>query len=214
VGRDGPWRTCNLHLNERFEMEMTPFDWAAAVVFALAAIWGLRAGFIDAVLTVVGLYVALLLSSQFAYRLVNFFTDDIDSRALGTAIGYVVIFIVVFVAARLIGITLRQFVKFLMLGWVDRIGGLLLGVVAGALLVSALVALAARLVYNPQSLTPIPAEEKAFRDRLHGWLIDGRSPEIVVQVRDAVPAQTLGMVPGDFDKALDALQIEIDQARP
>jgi membrane protein required for colicin V production len=194
-------------------MEVTPFDWAMAVVFALAAIWGLRAGLIDAVLTVAGVYIALLLSSQFAYRLVNFFTDEIDSRALATAIGYVVIFVVVFVAARLVGLVLRQFVKFLMMGWVDRLGGLAFGMVAGLLLCSALVAVATRFVYDPETLTPIASEEKEFRNRLHGWLVRGRSAEIIVDLRDYVPAEFLGMVPGDFDSALDGLKAEIEQDR-
>ncbi len=189
---------------------MTPFDWFLVVVFALAAFWGLKSGLIDAVLTTVGVYLSLLLSGQFAYRLVNFFTDDIESRAIATAIGYVVIFVGIFIAARLIGTLLRTGMKFLMLGWVDRLGGLAFGMVAGVLLVSGLVAAGARFGYDPETRTPIPAQEKQFRARVQGWLVTGEVPKVVVNVRGALPFDFLGIMPDDFGKSLDALEADID----
>ncbi len=190
---------------------MTVFDWVLILIFALATLWGLKNGFIDSLLTVIGTYVALLLSGQFAARIVNFFTDDIKSQALATAIGYVVIFIAVFIAARIIGKILRTGTKMLLLGWVDKLGGLAFGVVAGALLVGGTVSVAARFVYDPTTLTPIPAQERQFRDRLHGWMIEGIISEMTVNIRDAVPADVLGIMPSDFAKSLDALKTDIHQ---
>lgn len=188
---------------------MTVFDWALIVVFGLALFWGLKTGLIDALLTVVAVYVALLLSGQFAYRLVNFFTDSIESRAIATAIGYLVIFILVFIAARIAGKIIRGTMKLLMLGWLDRLGGLLFGAVAGLLLAVGITAVAARFAYDPETNLPIQAEVGQFRERLRGWMVDGRIPPIILDVRDAVPGNLLGVVPSDFARSLDALDAEI-----
>jgi membrane protein required for colicin V production len=190
---------------------MTVFDWVLLIVFLLAVFWGLKNGLVDSLLTVVGIYVALLLSGQFAARLVNFFTDDIKNQAVATAIGYVIIFVAVLIAARIVGKILKTGIKFLMLGWVDRLGGLAFGVIAGALLTGGLVAVAARFVYDPKTLTPIPAQEKQFRDRLRGWMVEGTVPDMVLNVRDALPADFLGIMPSDFAKSLDALKQDVDQ---
>ncbi|MSQ07830.1 MAG: CvpA family protein [Dehalococcoidia bacterium] len=190
---------------------MTVFDWALIVIFALAALWGFRNGLIDSLLTVIGTYVALLLSGQFASRIVNFFVDDIKSQALATAIGYVLIFLAVFIAARILGKMLKTGTKMLLLGWVDKLGGLAFGVVAGALLVGATVSVAARFVYDPVSKSPIPAQERQFRDRLHGWMVKGTISEMAIDAREVVPADVLGIMPSDFARSLDALKTDIQQ---
>ncbi len=192
---------------------MTVFDWALIVIFALAALWGFRNGLIDSLLTVIGTYVALLLSGQFASRIVNFFVDDIKSQALATAIGYVLIFLAVFIAARILGKMLKAGMKMLLLGWVDKLGGLAFGMVAGALLVGATVSVAARFVYDPVSKSPIPAQERQFRDRLHGWMVKGTISEMAIDAREVVPADVLGIMPSEFAMSLDALKTDIQQRK-
>ena len=157
------------------------------------------------------MYVALLLGGQFAFRLVNFFSDDIESRAIATAVGYAVIFIVVFVAARIAGNVLKTGVTFMMLGPVNKLGGLIFGVLAGVLLVSGSVGMAARFVYDPETKTPIAAQEKQFRERLHGWMVEGKVPGAVLDARDALPWNFLGIMPDDFARSLDALRADIDR---
>ncbi len=188
---------------------MTVFDWFLVVIFALAALWGLKTGLIDSVLTVVSVYVALLLSGQFAFRMVNFFTDDIENRAVATAIGYLVIFILVFIGARLLGMFLRTGVKFLMLTWVDRIGGVVFGALAGVLLVAGMVAVTARFTYNPDTKVPIIVEIGSFRDNLREWMVDGRVPSLILDIRAGAPADVLGILPSGFGDSLDALEEDI-----
>lgn len=194
-------------------MTMTVFDWVLVAIFALSAFWGLKTGLIDALLIVIAVYVALLLGGQFAFRLVNFFTDDIESRAIATAVGYAVIFIVVFIAARFAGKVLKTSATFMMLGWVNKLGGLVFGVLAGVLLVGGTVAMAARFVYDPETKTPIAAQEKQFRERLHGWMVDGKISGAVLDIRDALPWDFLGIMPDDFARSLDALQADVDRKK-
>jgi hypothetical protein len=174
-------------------------------------LWGFKTGLIDALLTVIGVYVALLLGGQFAFRLVNFFTDDIESIAIATAIGYAIIFIVVFIAARIVGKVLKTAASFMMLGPVNKVGGLVFGALAGVLLVGGTVAMAARFVYDPETKTPIAAQEEQFRERLHGWMVGSKVSEGVLDVRDVLPWDFLGIMPDDFARSLDALRVDIDR---
>ena len=190
---------------------MTVFDLVLMVIFALAVLWGLKKGFIDSVLTVVAVYVALLLSGQFASRLVNFFTDKIEGGAVATVIGYIVIFVVVFIVARIIGMVLRTGIKFLMLGWVDKTGGLAFGAIAGVLLVSGTVAAAARFTYDPDTKLPVNVSVGAFGERLRGWMVDGIIPSRILDIRDALPGDFLGIMPQDFGESLDALKQDIER---
>lgn len=192
---------------------MTVSDWVLVAIFALAAFWGLKTGLIGALLTVIGVYAGLLLGGQFAFRLVNFFTDDIESIAIATAIGYAVIFIVVFIAARIIAKVLQTAAAFMMLGMVDKIGGLAFGALAGVLLAGGAVAMAARFVYDPETKTPIAAQEEQFRDRLHGWMVKGKISEAVLDMRDALPWDSLGIMPDDLARSLDALREDIDREK-
>ncbi len=192
---------------------MTVFDWILIIVFAQAALWGLKTGLIESVLTIVSVYVAMLLSGQFAYRLVNFFTDEIESRAVATAIGYVAIFALVFIGARIVGKVLRHGAKMLMMGWLDRAGGAVFGAAAGLLLMGGVVAVGARFVYDPGTKLPIPVDVGAFRDRVRGWMVDANLTSFILDVRGAVPGEFLALMPADFARSLDALKVDIDAAK-
>ena len=200
---------------------MNVLDWVLLVLFILGALWGYKSGMVNGLLTLVAVYVAMVLSGQFAGRIVGLFTDSIESDALSTAIGYVVIFVVVFLIARIIGKVIRGTLKVLFLGWVDRLGGLALGLVAGLLITGAVVAMLARFTYvfEPPSDEGNVVERAAgrvinetVRSKVDEQLVHSNLTDVVVQVRSALPGKTLGMMPDDFDTALDILEERIEAA--
>ncbi|OGO09459.1 MAG: hypothetical protein A2Y61_07565 [Chloroflexi bacterium RBG_13_60_13] len=52
-------------------------------------------------------------------------------------LAFIIILVIVMVAFHIAGMIIKQFVKLIMLGWVDSIGGALLGLLVGALLATA-----------------------------------------------------------------------------
>ncbi|MEX0763212.1 MAG: CvpA family protein [Dehalococcoidia bacterium] len=198
---------------------MNLFDWVLIVLFAIGALWGFRAGLVDGVLTVVGIYVALLLSGQFAGRVLGIFTDNVESEALATAIGYVVIFVAVFIATKIVGKIIKTGMNLLLLGWVDKLGGLALGLVAGLLLAGGLTAVSARYAYvvdnsgdNGDAGVIEQAErflEGTVRNRVDGWLVNSEITSVILDIREALPGGMLGMAPADFNTALDILETRI-----
>ncbi len=199
---------------------MNILDWVLLALFVVGALWGYKSGLIDGLLTLVAVYVAMVLSGQFAGRIVGMFTDSIESDALSTAIGYVVIFVLVFLAARIVGKIVRGTMKVLFLGWVDKLGGLALGLVAGLLIAGAVVTVLARFTYvfeppsgegNVIQRTGERFLNEQARSKSDDQLVNSNLTEVIVEARSALPARALGMMPDDFDTALDILEERIQE---
>ncbi len=199
---------------------MNVLDWVLLVLFIVGALWGYKSGLIDGLLTLVAVYVAMVLSGQFAGRIVGVFTDSIESDALTTAIGYVVIFVLVFLVARIVGKAIRATLTVLFLGWVNKLGGLAFGLVAGLLIAGALVTVLARFTYvfeppsgegNVIQRTGERFLNEQARSKSDDQLVNSNLTEVIVEVRSALPGRALGMMPDDFDAALDILEERIEE---
>lgn len=212
---------------------MNFFDWVLIALFAIGAFWGYRKGLVDAALLVVSIYAALLLSGQFAGRVVNLVWDDVSNQAFATAVGYVVIFIGVFIAGRIISKIVKSSLKKVKAGWADRSGGVLVGILAGVLLSGGLMAVAARYTYvideeaagvggssgglSPEAIIEQLREsaEKYLvdsgRENVDRWLVESNVVPVLIDVRNVLPGSALGMYPEEFNTAIDILDSKRDQ---
>lgn len=207
---------------------MNFFDWVLIALFALGAFWGFRKGLIDAALLVVSIYAALLLSGQFASRLLSSFWDVAEQQALATAAGYVIIFIAVFIAGRIVSRIIKSSLKKIKAGWTDTAGGVAVGVVAGVLLAGGLMAVVSRFTYvvdeeasgtsqdsggfSPEALIDQLRETAesylvdSGRENTDRWLVESEVVGILLDIRDLLPGGALGMAPEEFETALDILE--------
>ena len=196
---------------------MNFFDWILIVLFALGALWGYRSGLITGALTVASLYVASLVSSQFSERVVGLISQNVESEAIATALAYVVIYVGIFIAGRFVAKILKTMLSVILLGWLDKIGGVALGLVAGFLIVGAAVPFLATLAY--------PIETDEFKEKsgdvlnqaitnvakdmgegfLSDTLVESEVTTVVVDVYNGIPGGALGMLPGDFSYAYEVL---------
>ena len=212
---------------------MTIFDWVLVAVFVVGALLGLKWGLVQAALNFIAVYVAMLIGAQFADGLVERITDDIENESITTAIGYVIIFLAVCIIARSVGKAVRTMLKIVFLGWVDRLGGVVVGALLGAILVTGVVTAMARLAYpqdeiiladidnianSATSLANVQAAterlykelaERYGRDTIKEWLTDSSLIPRVLDVRSAIPANMLGLIPGEFASALDTLEADL-----
>jgi uncharacterized membrane protein required for colicin V production len=207
------------------------FDWVLIALFAVAAYWGFRKGLIDAVLLAASIYAALLLSGQFAGRVLNLIWDDVENQAVATAIGYVIIFIAVFIVGRILSGLIKAALNRVYAGWIDTAGGILVGVIAGVLLAGGLMAVLARYTYvvdaegagvsNSEGLddkaiitrfreTAEQFFEDSARDSVDGWLVESEVVPVLISVRNVLPGSALGMYPADFNTAIDILENKIE----
>jgi membrane protein required for colicin V production len=200
---------------------MNVLDWVLVVAFALTALWGYKTGLIDAALNAVTIYVGLFLSGLFAGRVLSLITDEVESQAVATAIGYVIIFVAVFIASRIISSIIKKALKITFMGWVDNLGGIVIGLVAGVLIAGGVMTVAARYTYvieedtSGQSASGIEGMiqnaarnyvETGIREKLDEALTESQIVPSLLGLRSFV----IEFAPDDFGIALDILETRID----
>ena len=201
---------------------MNVFDWVLILVFALTALWGYKTGLIDAALNAITIYVGLFLSGLFAARVLSLFWDGVESESVSTAIGYVIIFVTVFIASRIVSGIIKKALKITFMGWVDNLGGIVIGLVAGMLIAGGVMTVAARYTYiipeNTDDLTSAGIQdmiqqaaenyvEQGARDKLDGFLTESQLVSSLLGLRGVV----IEFAPEDFGVALDILESRIDE---
>ena len=123
---------------------MNVLDWVLIAAFAITAIWGYKTGLVMAAINAISIYIALFLSGLFAGRVLSMIWDGVESEALSTAIGYVIIFAAVFIAGRIAGSIIKKALKVTFMGWIDSLGGIVIGLVAGVLISGGVMTVLAR----------------------------------------------------------------------
>ena len=201
---------------------MNVFDWVLILVFALTALWGYKTGLIDAALNAITIYVGLFLSGLFSARVLSLFWDGVESESVSTAIGYAIIFVTVFIASRIVSGIIKKALKITFTGWVDNLGGIVIGLVAGMLIAGGVMTVAARYTYiipeNTDDLTSAGIQdmiqqaaenyvEQGARDKLDGFLTESQLVPSLLGLRGVV----IEFAPEDFGVALDILESRIDE---
>jgi membrane protein required for colicin V production len=105
---------------------------AAAVIVTAATVEGVRQGVVRRVVELVG----LILVFFFASRLANLLAPELDGlfgmdSSAGFYASWAVVLIVGVVAVRLVASGLRKIVHLTLVGWLDRMGGGVLGMAFG-----------------------------------------------------------------------------------
>ncbi|MDE2764975.1 MAG: CvpA family protein [Chloroflexota bacterium] len=110
-------------------------NWIDIVILTVltgAAIMGLRTGVVRWAAMIIGAIVAAIVSSR-AYGSVAPVFTFLDNESQQRTLAFIAIFIAVMVGAWLAGNLLKKSMSLLLLGWIDRLGGLALGLIAGVI---------------------------------------------------------------------------------
>lgn len=123
---------------------MNWLDIVIVVIVGICAFIGLVKGLIKAVLSLAGLIVGIILAGHY-YRPFSEHLTFIPTDTLAKVAAFLIILIGVMVLATLLARLLKWAASALMLGWVNRLGGAILGAVLGLLFCSAGLAIWAKL---------------------------------------------------------------------
>jgi len=107
-------------------------DIVIIVTMGIAAFMGYRTGVIKGFLSIIGIIVGVVLAGKFGDTVGDKMTF-IDNPDGATIAGYAVVFGAVFIGALIAVSVLRKLLDFILLGWVDNLGGAALGVGASAI---------------------------------------------------------------------------------
>ena len=194
---------------------MNWFDYLLLAIILVGAIVGLRIGIIGAAFMVVGGLVGWMLAGRLSDD-VGAMMGNLPGDTWATSLAYVVIEGLCVAAAGFIWKLARPALTVATMGMssmVNKVGGLALGLVVGAIIAFALIVVSARLTYDfelpdegmqGRAAEYVPADET--RDWLEGILVDSAVVSVFVDVADALPGDTLGFIPSDFKNALDNLE--------
>lgn len=200
---------------------MNVMDWVLIAVFAIAALWGYKTGLVSAALNAIAIYVALFLSGLFAGRVLSLIWDGVESEALSTAIGYVIIFAGTIIAGRIVATIIKKGLKITFMGWVDSLGGIAVGLIAGVLIAGAVMTVTARYTYIiPEDTGELTSSgiqdmvkqaaanyvEDGAREKLDELLTESQVVPSLLSLRGIV----IEFAPDDFGVALDILETRID----
>ncbi len=163
---------------------MNWLDIVIVLVIVFFASTAFRAGLIREVVTLVSVVVGVVIAGIFYDDLARDVLTFIDNEKTALIVSFLVLLGAIYLAGQLVAVMLKQVAALLFLGWADRTGGALFGLIKGLIVVEVLLIL---LVTYPQL-------------GLKGD-IDGSALASVFL--DAAPLLLL-VLPGEFEQAVDA----------
>jgi membrane protein required for colicin V production len=122
---------------------MNWLDILIIVVLAVSVIGGLMAGIIKILFGVIGIIVGVVLAGRLGGPLADKLTFISDART-ANILSFIVIMVIVLLIAGLLAYIFRKIAEGVMLGWINRIGGAVLGLFLGMILMAAILAVSVK----------------------------------------------------------------------
>ena len=111
---------------------MTWLDIVILIIIAGPTLMGLKIGIIKTVLTVAGVVVGVILAGNYYEQLAGALTF-ISNSGLARVVAFAIILIGVMLVAGIIASLIKKVVSAVLLGWVNSLGGAVLGFAVGAI---------------------------------------------------------------------------------
>jgi len=131
---------------------MNWLDIIIIVLLAISTLMGLRVGIIKAVLSLAGVIIGVILAGLFYPALAQQLTF-IQQENLARIAAFAIILIGIMVIAGILASVLKWLASAVLLGWVNRLGGAIFGLVLGAIVCSALLAIWAKFLASEGPLS-------------------------------------------------------------
>ncbi len=117
---------------------MNWLDIVIIVFLAITVITGLGKGLIKTIIPLIGVILGVVLAGRFYGSVADWLSTWLHSSSQANIVGFAIIFIVVVIVALIVASLLSKFLSLLLLGWIDKLGGAVLGFVIGGLVCGAI----------------------------------------------------------------------------
>jgi membrane protein required for colicin V production len=131
---------------------MNWLDIVIIVGLVISLLIGLKMGLIHVLFLLVGVIVGVILAGQYSGSLAAKLTIIPDAGIAGI-VAFIIIMVATLLVAMLLAFIIRKIFKAALLGWLDRVGGAVLGVLMGAIFIGAILAMWLRFVGNVDAIT-------------------------------------------------------------
>ena len=189
----------------------------------LGVILGFRVGLVKNVLYIVLVAVTMVVGGYLSQIIVDAIGLELESDGLVTVIGYGLLLIGGFLSVQLFSGVVQAIVSKLTFGIGDRVnqvGGLVSGLILGFLITTVIVNITARWTYTPDEDEEgrLEISEEAIAKMFENSLKDTSREAadlvireslmvgVVIDVKDLLGGEFIGMIPGEFSDSLDIAQ--------
>ena len=202
---------------------MNWYDWILIAPIVLGVILGFRVGLVKNVLYIVLVAVTMIVGGYLSQIIVDAIGLELESDGLVTVIGYGLLLIGGFLSVQLFSGVVQAIVSKLTFGIGDRVnqvGGLVSGLILGFLITTVIVNITARWTYTPdedeEGRLEISEEDiaKMFENSLKDTsreaadlvIRESLMVGVVIDVKDLLGGEFIGIIPGEFSDSLDIAQ--------
>tara|TARA_S200000501_G_scaffold152468_1_gene143744 strand:+ start:179 stop:808 length:630 start_codon:yes stop_codon:yes gene_type:complete len=202
---------------------MNWYDWVLIAPIVLGVILGFRVGLVKNVLYIVLVAVTMVVGGYLSQIIVDAIGLELESDGLVTVIGYGLLLIGGFLSVQLFSGVVQAIVSKLTFGIGDRVnqvGGLVSGLILGFLITTVIVNITARWTYTPDEDEEgrLEISEEAIAKMFENSLKDTSREAadlviresvmvgVVIDVKDLLGGEFIGMIPGEFSDSLDIAQ--------
>tara|TARA_A100000164_G_C21942127_1_gene791369 strand:- start:1788 stop:2414 length:627 start_codon:yes stop_codon:yes gene_type:complete len=199
---------------------MVWYDWLLIAPIVLGVILGYRMGLIKNVLYIILVAITMIIGGLISQMIVDAIGLELESDGLVTVIGYGILLIVGFLSVQLFSGTVEMIMNKLTFGIGDKvnaIGGLCSGLILGFLVTTILVNITARWTYTPDEEEDgrLEISEEAIAKMFENSIKDTSREAadkiiresimvgVVIDVKNLLGGQFLGIIPGEFSDTLD-----------
>ncbi|MDC0252858.1 CvpA family protein [Chloroflexi bacterium] len=199
---------------------MVWYDWLLIAPIVLGVILGYRMGLIKNVLYIILVALTMIIGGLISQMIVDAIGLELESDGLVTVIGYGILLIVGFLSVQLFSGTVEMIMNKLTFGIGDKvnaIGGLGSGLILGFLVTTILVNITARWTYTPDEEEDgrLEISEEAIAKMFENSIKDTSREAadkiiresimvgVVIDVKNLLGGQFLGIIPGEFSDTLD-----------
>ena len=185
---------------------MNWLDFTLIVTLAIGLLVGLRIGILRAIYCTAVVFLGWLVAAQLGTLVGRFFELFLQDDQIVTVVSFTVIMGIVVYVGGVMWPPIRTALGVGTMGAsniVDRLGGLIVGLVLGIAVSGALLVGIMRLTYTFDST------DQSVREGLEVALVDSTFVPMFVQGAYALPGDSLGFIPGDFQRSLEVLKDNI-----
>ena len=199
---------------------MVWYDWILIAPIVLGVVMGYRMGLIKNVLYIVLVAITMIIGGLLSQMIVDAIGLELESDGLVTVIGYGILLIAGFLGVQLFSGVVQMILSKLTFGIGDKVnafGGLASGLVLGFLVTTIIVNITARWTYTPDEEEDgrLEISEEAIskmfensikdtsREAADKILRESLMVGVVIDVKNLLGGQFLGIIPGEFSDTLD-----------
>jgi len=180
--------------------DLTFFDLVVAVLFLLFMVRGIWIGFVRQLAAFFALVGSYVIAGQYADRILPWTEGFVDNPKVTFFVSFAILFMVAALAFTLMGKVLHRFLQITLMGWLDRLIGLLLGCAKAALVASLLYMLLASTLSTTNDMLRKSYSApylKQGAELLRSFVNDPRLRDYLMQKEPAILKDLLPEKPAD-----------------